>query len=80
MIEPDDHIAQRIASMCRMVERDPKQIGVFSTGERIAVALVLSRTEFLPAAFDELLPAIDRVGEDWLAACHRVYKAGWREE
>jgi hypothetical protein len=79
MIEPDDDIAQRIASMCRMVERDERQIGVFSLGERCAVALVLSRTDLLPAGFSTIFDAIDRVGEDWFAACVRVHKEGWRE-
>lgn len=77
MIDPDDEIAQRIASMCRMVERDERQIGVFSLGEQIAVALVLSRTDLLPAGY-RILPGIERLGEQWLQAAIRVSNAGWR--
>lgn len=80
MIDPDDDVGQRIASMCRIVERDEPQIGVFSMGERIAVALVLNRPDLLPKAFDELIPAIDRLGADWLAAAIRVHRAGWRND
>ncbi len=36
-----------------------------STGERIAAAFVLNRSEFLPDCYDDMVEAWDRLGEDW---------------
>jgi hypothetical protein len=38
---------------------------VFSTGERIAVALVLDRSELFPLGGYTMLEAIERLGPDW---------------
>ncbi len=36
-----------------------------STGERIAAAFVLNRPEFLPAMYDDIVEAWDRLDEEW---------------
>jgi hypothetical protein len=36
-----------------------------STGERIAAAFVLNRMEFLPASYQDVVAAWDRLDEEW---------------
>jgi len=57
------------------VEHDEPHIGVLSTGEAIAVALVLNRPDLLPSSYSRVLDAVDRLGEDWLEAAIEVHKA-----
>jgi hypothetical protein len=61
-------IVARICRMARAVLRDPPHIGVLSTGERCAVALVLNRLDLLPAHYSVPLEAADRLGVVWLTA------------
>lgn len=64
---------ERIAAMVEQVELDEDEIGVLSTGEQIAVAVVLDRRDLVPAPYnDSWQGALERLGEDWLAACRRV--------
>ena len=68
-------IQQRITELVDVVEHHPEHRGVLSTGERIAVAIVLRRTDWLLAGgFEDLADACDRLGEQWLAACQLVIK------
>lgn len=69
-------IARRLRAMCRAVEADPAHIGVLSTGERCAVALILDKPELLCRG-DTMLYAADRVGQDWLPICLQVQRDGW---
>ena len=65
----------RIEAMARRVERDEREIGVLSTGEQIAVCVVLDRRDLVPAPYNESWQdALDRLGEEWLAASRRVAK------
>ena len=61
--------------MTAAVEKDEAQIGVLSTGEAIAVALVLDRPELFPKGDYTILEAIDRLGDEWLRAALAVQKA-----
>jgi hypothetical protein len=64
---------RRIAAMVARVEHDEREIGVLSTGEQIAVAVVLDRRDLVPPPYhDSWQDALDRLGEEWLAACRRV--------
>jgi hypothetical protein len=47
---------------------------VFSTGERIAVALVLDRSELFPLGGYTMLEAIERLGPDWTHAALKVQR------
>jgi hypothetical protein len=51
--------------------------GVFSTGEKLAVALVLDRKDLLDEVNGgyTMLEAIDRLGEEWTRAAIVVQKA-----
>lgn len=68
-------LEERIEAMARRVERDQREIGVLSTGEQIAVCVVLDRRDLVPPPYnDSWQDALDRLGEEWLAASRRVAK------
>ncbi len=62
-----------------MVEADESRFGVLSTGERIAVALVLDRPD-LVRWWGTMLDAVDRLGPEWTRAALRVQRYGWDTE
>jgi len=43
-----------------------------STGERIAAAFVLNRPDYLPAMYDDMLEAWDRLDEEWQAYVRHI--------
>lgn len=53
--------------------------GVLSTGEKLAVALVLNRPDWLAEMDYTLAEAIDRVGGEWLAAIPAAARAFERQ-
>ncbi len=62
-----------------MVAHDELSFGTLSTGERIAVALVLDRYDLLQDAWGTMLEAVHRLGPDWKpggAACPTAWLAG----
>ncbi len=68
----------RIRRMVDAVAADEKHFGVLSTGEKIAVALVLDRFDLLRYSrqFEyTMLEAVDRLGEEWTRAAVAVQKA-----
>jgi hypothetical protein len=67
-------VERRIAAMVALVEEDQKRIRVFSTGEQIAIALVLDRTELLPHGSYTMLEAVERLGPDWTRAALSVQR------
>jgi len=67
-------IERRIAAMVAEVERDQKRLRVFSTGEQIAVALVLDRSELFPLGGYTILEAVERLGADWIRAALKVQR------
>ena len=83
---PLDHLkfhetdtSRRIAAMVRAVERDNAYVGVLSTGEQCAVALVLDRPDLAKKVYGTLLECAERVGPEWLAASLFVQRNGWTE-
>jgi hypothetical protein len=65
-----------IRAKVRMVAADESLFGVLSTGERIAVALVLDRPD-LVKFWGTMLEAVNRLGPDWTRAALRVQRDGW---
>jgi len=63
---------QRIEAMVRRVVEDEREIGVLSTGEAIAVAVVLDRRDLLPSLYADWHAAVERLGEEWHHACIEV--------
>ena len=60
-----------------MVAHDARSFGTLSTGERIAVAMVLDRYDLLQDAWGSMLEAAHRLGPDWSEAALRVQRHGW---
>jgi hypothetical protein len=60
-----------------MVAADEAALGLISTGERIAVALVLERHGLLQQAWGPVLESVDQLGPAWTAAALRVQRHGW---
>jgi hypothetical protein len=71
--------AAQIRSKVRMVVADERDFGVLSTGEKIAVAVVLDRYDLLQEAWGTMLASIDRLGPDWTKAALRVQRLGWED-
>lgn len=61
----------------RIVADDPDAIGVYSTGERIAVALLLNRVDLLPSGYTHVVEAWDRLGRDWQQLVVDLHNEGW---
>jgi hypothetical protein len=58
------NISERIAGLARQVRADPASIGVLSTGEACAVALLLNRLDLLDDN-KHPLDALERLGLQW---------------
>ena len=67
----------QIRAKVQMVLADNNSFGVLSTGERIAVALVLDRYDLLDYAWGTMLEAVNRLGQEWTQAALRVQRNGW---
>jgi hypothetical protein len=61
-------VERRIAALAAEVEKNQKRIRVLSTGEQIAVALVLDRRELFPHGGYTMLEAVERLGPAWTRA------------
>ncbi|MGH8260332.1 MAG: hypothetical protein ACREUG_11640 [Steroidobacteraceae bacterium] len=70
----------QIRKKVRMVEASPRAIGVLSTGERIAVALVLDRYDLVHEHWGTMLEAVHRLGLEWAEAALFVQRHGWKDE
>jgi hypothetical protein len=69
----------QIRAKVRDVVADETQFGILSTGERIAVALVLDRYDLIQRAWGSMAEAVYRLGEEWTQAALRVQRDGWDE-
>jgi hypothetical protein len=69
--------AEQIRAKVKMVVADETTFGVLSTGERIAVALVLEHYDLLQQAWGHVLDSLDRLGPLWTEAALRVHRHGW---
>lgn len=71
-------IEDQIRAKVRMVVDNERSFCVLSTGEQIAVALVLDRKDLLDrCGFGTMLAAVDRLGDTWLRAAFQVQRDGW---
>jgi hypothetical protein len=66
---------ERIRAMVDQVKADEGSIGVLSTGEQIAVALVLDRKDLLPHGGYTILEAVNRLGPEWTRAALDVQRS-----
>jgi hypothetical protein len=65
----------RLVDLARGVEADPASIGVLSTGEACAVALLLDRLDFLDGD-SHPLDVLDRLGLEWENAVRDLHRSG----
>jgi hypothetical protein len=70
----------QIRDKVQMVVHDARSFGVLSTGERIAVALVLDRYDLVQETWGSMLEAIHRLGPEWTLAALRIQRHGWQDE
>lgn len=75
-----DAAARQIRAKVRMIVADEKRFGVLSSGERIAVALVLDRYDLIQRAWGTIAEAIYRLGSVWTEAALRVQRDGWEQD
>jgi len=75
-----DAAARQIRAKVRMVVADEQRFGVLSTGERIAVAVVLDRYDLLQRAWGTIAEAVYRLGPLWTEAALRVQRDGWEQD
>jgi hypothetical protein len=68
----------QIREKLHMVLANEANFGVLSTGERIAVAMVLNRFD-LVSQYGSILEAIDRLNQEWTQAALRVQRYGFEE-
>jgi hypothetical protein len=68
---------EALARLAREVEKNPASIGVLSTGEACAVALLLNRLDLLEDQFAHPLAAFDCLDLDWQRAIIVLYRTGW---
>lgn len=65
---------ETILGLVNAVKSKPARRGVLSTGESIAVALVLERRDWLAEDGYSMLEAVDRLGVEWTHAAVRVQR------
>jgi CubicO group peptidase (beta-lactamase class C family) len=75
-VDPVTDAAERILKLVDAVRADERRIGVFSTGESLAVALVLDRPDlFQQGNGYTMLEAVERLGTEWFRAALLVQRA-----
>jgi hypothetical protein len=70
----------QIRTKLHLVLHDEHSFGVLSTGERIAVALILDRYDLLQETWGTMLEAVHRLGPEWTLAALRIQRQGWQDE
>jgi hypothetical protein len=70
---------KQIRAKVQMVVADGTQFGVLSTGEKIAVAMVLNRHDLMDRTWGTALECVERLGPDWTTAALRVQRDGWED-
>jgi len=70
----------QIRAKVRLVAQGELPFGTLSTGERIAVALVLDRYDLLQDVWGSMLEAVHRLGPEWTQAALRIQRNGWLDE
>jgi hypothetical protein len=68
-------IENALKGKARMVLADERTVGVLSTGERLAIALILDRPDLFPRGYT-MLDAFNRLEAEWTEAALRVQRAG----
>jgi hypothetical protein len=67
----------RLVELARGVDADPASIGVLSTGEACAIALLLGRLDPRDGG-NYPLDVLDRLGPEWEKEVRDLHASGWR--
>ena len=70
----------QIRNKVRSVVQGDLPFGTLSTGERIAVAMVLDRYDLLKDVWGTMLEAVHRLGPEWTLAALRIQRHGWLDD
>ncbi len=68
----------RLVELVRTVEANSASIGVPSTGEACAAALLLGRLDLLASDARHPLDALERLGPEWEKVVRDLHQSGWR--
>ena len=68
-------IDHALKGKAQVVLADERAIGVLSTGERIAIAFILDRSDLFPRGYT-MLDAFNRLETEWIEAALRVQRSG----
>lgn len=69
----------QIRKKVRLVLADEEEFGSLTTEERIAVALVLDRHEWLLCAWGTIVESINRLDPEWIMSALHVQRMGWTD-
>jgi hypothetical protein len=69
----------RLVELASNVDADSASIGVLSTGEACAVALLLGRLDRLDDSYKYPLDALKRLEPGWEKAVRDLHRTGWRQ-
>jgi hypothetical protein len=75
---PTPMTIEQIRHKVRVVLADESAFAALSTGEKLAVAFVLERYEWVKD-WGTMLEAAHRLGMDWLEAALYVQRNGWQQ-
>lgn len=71
-----DYIYKQMLNKSRDAARGGwESVRVMSTGERLAVALICNRADWLKQLDYTMAEAVDRVGQDWMSRVRNVERA-----
>jgi hypothetical protein len=76
-VDESFRLCARLVELARAVDTNPASIGVLSTGEVCAVALLLGRLDLLDGG-NYPLNALDRLGPRMEKAVRNLHASGWR--
>lgn len=77
MDQPQNRRVRRCIELAQAAAADPAAVGALSSGERIIVALLHNKTEWLPPGLPHLLDALDYLDSDWRVALKAAHRVGW---
>ena len=75
-----DAATEQIRGHVRSFLANRARFGTLSTGERIAMAVVLDRYDLIQRVWGTVAEAIYRLGPVWTEAALRVQRNGWQED
>jgi hypothetical protein len=77
-VDEFSRLRARLVELARSADADPASIGVLSTGEACAIALLLGRLDLLNG-YKHPLDALERLGPEWEKAVRDLHASGWRQ-